>query len=180
MGTKKLHQMVHIALMATVLCVISPIALPVGISPVPVSLCSLAVCLFSCILPVHAAVTGTAVYLLIGLVGLPVFALGQGGIGVLLGPTGGYLIGYLFLSGICAYFSRKKTAGLRFFGMLLGTAVLYLFGTLWYCAVCGVSFAAGGAVCVLPYLPGDGIKLLLAMVFAPLVQNALRRSGVKI
>ncbi len=177
MQKQRLHRLVRTALLAAVLCILGPIAIPIGVSPVPLTLLSFAICLFACLFPVSECVTAVLIYLSLGLVGLPVFSFGQGGFGMLFRPTGGYLVGYLLLAGIGAYFAQKKKRGLLPIGLLFGTAALYLCGTVWYCAVCGTSFFVGITVCVFPYLPGDLCKILLALLLTPILQKALQRSG---
>ena len=86
------------ALMAAVLCIAGPLALAIPFSPVPISLATMAVCFSACILGWKSGTLSVLIYLLIGLCGLPVFSGFSGGVAKLAGPTGGYLVGYLFLS----------------------------------------------------------------------------------
>ena len=87
--------MVRTALFSGILCVLAPVALPVPGSPVPLSLATFAVYLTGMILGTKQGVLSVLVYLFLGTVGLPVFSGFSGGIGILLGPTGGYLLGYI-------------------------------------------------------------------------------------
>ena len=106
---------------------------------------------------------GTAaciVYLLLGAVGLPVFSGFQGGLGVLLGPTGGYLWGFAALC-LC-YWALKKPVG-DLVAMILGLLLCYVCGTVWYAVIYGGNFWAIVLKCVVPYLVPDGLKLFLAM-----------------
>ncbi len=93
----KLQKMVFAALLAALLAVLSPFVIPVGL--VPITLATFVVFLTGALLPPLYAVASIGVYLLIGLVGLPVFSGFVGGPGVLFGPTGGFLIGYFCLAG---------------------------------------------------------------------------------
>ena len=106
------------------------------------------------------------VYLLLGMAGLPVFSGFTGGFGKLAGPTGGYLIGFIFMAVISGFF----------IDMVLGTGVCYLFGTSWLSHQLGVSFTAGLASGVIPYLPGDAAKILFALV----IGSRLRREIVRL
>ena len=108
------------------------------------------------------------IYLVMGAVGLPVFSGFRGGLGVLLGVTGGYIWGFL-LAGLVywlltALLGSGFRAGLGATG--LGMAVCYTCGTVWYLHVYGGSFWSVFSVCVLPYLIPDGIKIALAISLA--------------
>ena len=105
------------------------------------------------------------IYLVMGAVGLPVFSGFRGGLGVLLGVTGGYIWGF-FLAGL-VYWAVTAILGHRFRirlgAMILSMAVCYLCGTFWYQQVYGGSLWAVISVCVLPYLIPDGVKIALAI-----------------
>ena len=106
---------------------------------------------------------GTAacvVYLLLGVIGLPVFSGFQGGLGVLLGPTGGYLWGFLVLC-LCYWLLKKPLGDLS--AMILGLAACYACGTAWFYFAYGGNFWAVLLKCVVPYLIPDGAKLFLAL-----------------
>ena len=108
------------------------------------------------------------IYLVMGAVGLPVFSGFRGGLGVLLGVTGGYIWGF-FLAGL-VYWAVTAIFGQRFRSrlgaMILAMAVCYLCGTCWYQQVYGGSLWAVISVCVLPYLIPDGVKIALAISLA--------------
>lgn len=118
------------------------------------------------------------VYLLLGAIGVPVFAGFKGGIGALFGATGGYLLGFL-LSGLFVWFAEKRFGdSLPVFiaAMIVGLLLCYAFGTAWFVVVYtrangAISFGKALAMCVLPFLPFDAIKLALAAV----IREALRR-----
>ena len=171
----KLFRLTLTSAFAALICVTAPLSVPVG--PVPVSLATLSVMFAGTVLgPLHGT-AATAVYLLLGMAGLPVFAGFRGGIGVLAGPTGGYLAGYLPLCAICGIYAvaaariRKsgkprspgagRAAGAVLFvaACVAGTAVLYTLGTVWFCVVTGSGAKAALSVCVLPFLPGDALKI---------------------
>lgn len=167
------------ALMAALLCVTGPLSLPIPISPVPLSLATMAVCLSACILGWKLGTMSVLIYLLMGFCGLPVFSNFSGGPAKLAGPTGGYLLGYLFLALIAGwFFSRFSHPALRMAGMILGTAVCYLFGTLWLCFQAGLSLKQGLVMGVIPYIPGDLVKMLLVLYLGPAINKRLRSSGI--
>lgn len=169
-----------IGLMAAVLCILGPLALPIPVSPVPISMGSFAVYLTAYILGLKKGTVSLCIYLLLGLVGLPVFTGFSGGIGKVLGPTGGYLVGYIFMTLICGFFvDRWKTNyGLIFLGMILGTLALYLFGTLWLAKLANMSFIAALGVGVIPFIPGDLAKIVITMLVAAPVRKCLWKAGI--
>ncbi|MCI8937526.1 MAG: biotin transporter BioY [Lachnospiraceae bacterium] len=177
MNTKNLAL---IGLMSAVLCILGPISLPIPISPVPISLGMLGVYLTVYILGMKKGTISVCIYLLLGLVGLPVFTAFGSGIGKVLGPTGGYLLGYIFIALIFGFFIDKwKTNQVFIFlGMILGTAVCYLLGTAWLAKQGGMSFAAALAAGVLPFIPGDLAKIVLTMLVAAPVRGALWKAGI--
>ncbi|MDO4614688.1 MAG: biotin transporter BioY [Lachnospiraceae bacterium] len=165
MNTRKIT---YTALGAAVICVLAPLAVPVG--QVPISMATFAVMLMAALLGKSMGTAAALVYMLLGAAGLPVFASYKAGISVLLGPTGGYVIGYLFLAW-CTGFGSEKGKWQLVAGMIGGTAILYLFGTVWFVLVTGMDVMGALAVCVIPFLIGDALKM--AAVFA--LQNALFR-----
>lgn len=169
---------VRIAILAALECVIAPFAIPLGANLAPITLFTLVVYLFSYCLTPFETTMGTFIYILLGAVGLPVFSGAQGGLGKLFGPTGGYIFGYLFLAVICAFSTKlfPKNRLLQIVGMVIGTAVLYLFGTIWFTIVYKTDFLSALLMCVLPYLLGDALKIAVAVVFGPMVRNVLLRA----
>ncbi|MBO6154835.1 MAG: biotin transporter BioY [Lachnospiraceae bacterium] len=178
MKKTNVYQMATCAIMAALLCVLAPLALPIG--PVPISLATLVVYLAAYILEPKWSVVSVAVYLLLGLVGLPVFSGGKAGVGTLVGPTGGYLIGYLFLALISGIFIHKVGNGiaLSVVGMIIATAVLYLFGTVWFVKMMDTDVAYAMSVCVLPFIPGDIIKIVAATLLGKAVTKALNKADL--
>ena len=178
------------AVMAAVMCVLAPISIPIG--PVSITGGTLAIYLTVYLLGGVWGAASTLVYLLVGMVGLPVFSNYMGGINRLAGPTGGYLIGYLpmaLLAGAVVEFSLRKfkvqgSTGtaialvLQFLGMVAATATLYAFGTAWYCLQAGVELQAALAACVIPFIPCDLIKMAVALVVGVPVRRGLERAGL--
>ena len=173
------------ALFAALMCIFGPITIPIG--PIPVSLLNFMICLCACVLGWRGCTISTAVYLLLGLVGLPVFSGGTGGLAKLAGPTGGFLIGYLFVAiigGFGAEYFRRRTAGMRrpvFTGLslILATAVLYLFGTVWFVIEAQAAFAYALSVCVLPFVLLDLAKIIVAVLLGDIIYKALVKAGVR-
>ncbi len=166
------------ALMAALICLCSPLSIYIG--PIPITLCTFAVYLAGAVLGPRRGTLAVALFLLIGMAGIPVFTGFTGGFQKLAGVTGGYLIGYL----PCAWLSgmgvpRGGEAGGKWrlpLMMALGTAVLYALGTAWFMAQSGNALAPSLAMCVLPFLPGDSIKIIAASALSRPLRRALYRA----
>ena len=173
--------------MAAIMCVIAPISIPIG--PISITGGTLAIYLTADLLGGRWGLAATVVYLMVGFAGLPVFSNYMGGAQRLIGPTGGYLVGYLpmvYLAGqvvelTLARFNKEDQAAmlaLQYLGMAAATAVLYAFGTAWYCIQAGVGLGAALAACVLPFIPLDLAKAALALAIGVPVRQSLERSGL--
>ena len=172
----------YMALMAVLIAVCSWISIQ---TVVPFTLQTFAV---FCALELLGGARGTiavAVYLLLGAVGVPVFAGFTGGLGILLGSTGGYLLGFVLTGLVYWLFERLgRSLWLRVAALLLGLALCYAFGTLWFIEVYS---RANGALsvmtalgwCVLPFLVPDGLKLLLALLLSARLKPLLKLDEAK-
>ena len=167
-------QMTVTALMTAITCILAPMALPIPISPVPISLTNLVIFFMAYILGMKLSVASYVLYLLLGTVGLPVFSGFSGGVGKLLGPTGGYLIGFIFLAAIAGFFDDHSNY-MHVVGMIIGMALCYIFGTAWLAGQLGMSFVAALGVGVIPYLPGDTAKIIIAIIAGPQIRKAVSR-----
>lgn len=169
-------EMAITAAMTAILCILGPWAIAIPVSPVPITLCSMGIYFVLCVLGGKLGTVSVLLYVLLGAAGVPVFTNFSGGIGKLLGPTGGYIIGYLFLALIGGFFLSRfpEKLALRILGFLLGTIVLYLFGTLWLMFQLSLSFPEALLTGVIPYIPGDLVKFILAFSVATPVQKRLR------
>ena len=170
------RDLVLMGLMAALLAVCSWISVP---APVPFTLQTFAVFLTLLMLPAGKGTLTILAYLLLGAAGLPVFSGFRGGIAALLGPTGGYLTGFLLTGLCCAAAERlgvRSTAG-KLPVLAAGLLLCYGAGTIWFVRTytggeMTVSRALG--LCVWPFLLPDAGKLLLAAVIAGRVRKALR------
>lgn len=169
--------MALIAVMTAVTCVLAPLSIPIG--PVPISLTNLAIYFGLYILGTKKETLSYIIYLLIGFVGVPVFSGFTGGAGKLLGPTGGYLIGFIPLAIISGIFIDKSDAKTlpSVIGMILGTASCYTLGTIWFCIQADYEVIPALMLCVIPFLPGDAIKIAIAAFFGPQIRRALKKLG---
>ena len=176
--TDKIHNLVNIALMAAIICVLSPWSIPIG--PVPITLGLAAVLLAVYLLGTLKGTAATCIYLLIGLVGLPVFSGFSGGASKLAGPTGGYLIGYIPMALIAGFFIHRfyKNVILQYLGMALSLAVLYIFGTAWLCLSASMTVSAACAMAVWPFIPFDLIKLAVVIALGRVLRSQLVKAGL--
>ena len=160
MQRNKIQSLTLTALMAAILCITGPLVIPMGV--VPMSLTNMVIYLAIILLGKKKATISVAIYLLIGFVGLPVFAGFTGGAGKLLGPTGGYLIGYLVLCQIAGIVLEKKEK-LKVVALILGTISLYLIGTIWLMIQSKMNFVSAISVGVLPFMVFDILKIVIAV-----------------
>ena len=166
----KTYDMVYIAVFAVLIAICSWISIP---TTVPFTLQTFAVFMAVGVLGGKRGSLSVLIYILLGAVGIPVFAGFSGGFGILLGSTGGYIIGFLFSAllmwGMEALLGKKTwVLGLS---MVLGLIVCYAIGTVWFMAVYTknsgpVGLAAVLSWCVIPFIIPDLIKIALALVLS--------------
>ncbi len=171
----KHKNLVLTAIMAAVICIVSPFSLPFG--AIPLSFSTFAVILISCISPPKHSVAAVIIYILIGAAGLPVFSGFIGGFQQIAGLTGGYIIGYIpcafSVSFLTARFERSKLV--YPLSMAMGIAACYLCGTAWYSFQTDTKFSASLAVCVLPFIVGDIIKIAAASAIGVILKTRLKK-----
>ncbi len=151
----------HTTLFIAMIAAFSWVSIP--FIPVPVTLQTLAVLLTGTIMKRYAGIP-IALYVLLGAIGLPIFHNGTAGAGVLLGPTGGYLIGFIpaaILVGLC-YEQASETVQIA--GLALGTGVIYLCGLSWLIISVPMTVPAAITAGMIPFLPGDCIKAAAAFL----------------
>ncbi|MBQ8974216.1 MAG: biotin transporter BioY [Oscillospiraceae bacterium] len=170
-----IYNMVTCALMAALLCILCPMTIHIG--PIPISLINFLVFLTVILLGGKWALVSYAVFFLLGLVGLPVFSGYSGGLAKIAGPTGGYIVGYFLTIPVTALFmshsSDKVGIALTAVGMILGMAIAYVFGTVWYSIITSTGFVASLAVCVAPFVLIDLAKIAVALVLGMTVRSRL-------
>ena len=176
-GIKALD-MVYISIGAALIAICSWISIPTS---VPFTLQTFAVFLVLLLLGGKRGTIATLVYVLLGAVGLPVFAGFSGGIGILLGNTGGYILGFLFIGLIYILFTRffKKNTVIKVTALVLGLAVCYAFGTAWFMHVYTQNSGEAGLIavlgwCVFPFIIPDLLKLSLAVVIARRIEPVIK------
>lgn len=154
------------ALIAAVTGILSLISLPLAFSSVPVTGQTLGVMLAGMLLTPAQAGLAMLTYLLLGVAGAPVFAGGSGGLSIFAGPTGGYLLGFLPAAVVIAWVRGKGKWPLMAVATVVGLLTYYLPGTLWLSKVTGASLGVSLSLGFLPYLPGDILKAVIAILAA--------------
>jgi biotin transport system substrate-specific component len=170
----QLRMMVYASLFAALTAVGAFLAIPIG--PVPIVLQNMFVFLAGLLLGGRWGLASVGVYLLAGACGLPVFAGGLGGISRFIGPTGGYLIGYLPAVFLIGTMSQKVNPRIisDVLAMICGTLVLYACGISWLKIVTGMSPAKALALGMYPFLIGDALKIAAAAVIGKALRPVLR------
>lgn len=158
-----IHTLSRAALMTAITCVCSVVAIPLPISPAPVTLALFAVVFCGMLLSPGGAVLSQVGYLFLGCVGLPVFSGFSSGVGVLFGPTGGYLLMYPVLALLVSLGAGQGNFRRTILGIAGGMVCCYGVGTLWMALVMKLPFSAAFFAAVVPFLLPDGGKILLAV-----------------
>ena len=147
---------------------------------IPFTLQTFAVAFVGALLGWKKGTAAVAVYVLMGLVGVPVFSGFKSGVVALAGPTGGYIVGFVFLAlfpalaNLLPITKTAKRCAISYLFMVIGLAVCYAFGTGWFVVMykCSVGYAL--MLCVVPYLAADFVKLALAALLAVRLQKYLK------
>lgn len=166
--------MIYAAMFGAVTAVGAFIIIP--LPPVPITLQTLFTALSGSLLGGSLGALSQVIYVLLGIIGLPVFAGGKAGLGVLFGPTGGYLIGFIVGSYIIGKLIEiKKDAGIFLIAiaMIIGFLVLYAIGVLHLSVVGKLSFAKAVSVGMIPFLIGDAVKIVVATFVTLKLRNRI-------
>jgi len=179
MRNQKTKTLVLIGMMTAITCILGPLSIAIPISPVPISLTTLAIYFTAALLGLKNGTISYLVYLMLGFIGLPVFSNFSAGPAKLLGPTGGYLIGFIFLALVTGYFADrfKDQRSMYILGMLIGTMITYAFGTGWLALQADLTFKAALFAGVIPYIPGDTVKIAVAAFYGPIIKKRIIENG---
>lgn len=175
---RAVHNVVLVLVGTALIALSARAAIPLPFSPVPVTLQTFTVLLAGLLFGSRLGALTLLVYLAEGLVGLPVFAFGLGGPAAFLGPTGGYLVGFVFAAAVAGWLAEHgwdRRRHTTFLAMLIGNLVIYLFGVAWLSHLLPLRDALVQGV--LPFLPGDLAKIAMAVAAVPASWTVLRRFG---
>lgn len=164
------------AMFTALTMVLGPLVIVLPFTPIPISLAMIPIYLCGALLPKQNAFTAMVVYLLLGTAGLPVFSQFRSGLGVLLGPTGGFLLAYPVMAFLIALLLEKLpdhkfySLPIAFFPALL---LCYAFGFLMFMAISHVSAAKALTLTVFPFIPLDIVKIAFSAAVAMALKKAL-------
>ncbi|MGN0533539.1 MAG: biotin transporter BioY [Eubacterium sp.] len=170
-SNSKIKDIVFIGISAALIAVCSWISIP--LPTVPITLQTMGVCLIAGLLGLKKGTLATVIYIALGAIGVPVFSGFTGGVGIILGQTGGYIIGFIFTALIVGFASDKFKGRLLplILSMIIGILVCYAFGTAWFAVVYAKSNQPAPLLtilgwCVFPFLLPDAVKVAVAAVLA--------------
>lgn len=166
----KTKNAVMCAFFTAIICITAPFGIVIGMVPVTFTLFSLALTAF--VAGSKNAFKATAVYILIGVAGMPVFSGFKSGLSAFVGPTGGFIFSYIFIAlilGKCAKTKSKAKLALLCAAALL---VCYVCGTVGYMIFADCSVYTALTLCVIPFIPFDIVKLVIAYIVAESIKKA--------
>ncbi len=171
--TSKTITLTKVAIMSALLCAICPIIIPLGI--VPISLATLFIMIFTYIFGSRMCMLSIIIYILLGAIGIPVFSGYTGGIHILIGPTGGYILGYLLMCLISGTLIKHLGANMIFttISFICGNLALYCIGTIYLSIINNLSYSNAILTGVVPFIIPDLIKIILASIMAPRLKSRL-------
>lgn len=182
MSSRKMKEISLIALFSAIIVVCSFITIPAAI---PFTLQTFAVFLCLNILGGKKGIISILIYIFLGVIGLPVFSGFNGGIGVLLNVTGGYIIGFIFSALtfwlITSLFNKKPKKTVNLIASFMGLIVCYIFGTLWYILLFikngeAISFISAFTICVLPFIIPDILKIVLSVALSERINKFITKN----
>jgi len=168
----------YIAFFTALIAVLAQISIPLP-GGVPLTLQTFAVPLAGLVLGSKKGTIASLIYVLLGAVGVPVFANFSGGPGIVLGMTGGFILSFpvmAFLSGLGANKSVKSP--LLWLWLIIGAAANYAVGTVWFMVIADSSLYAALAACVIPFIPTAILKIILAGFFGTMLRGVLRKADL--
>lgn len=161
----KIRNLTISAVFTALICIIAPFTIPIG--PIPISLATFMVYLCAGVLGAKRGTLAVIVYIALGAVGLPVFSGLEGGLQKIAGVTGGYIIGYIPCAFVIGLMTDKiKGKWVYPISMVIGTALCYAVGLIWFMYQTKMNLWSAILVCVLPFLVGDCIKIVCASILA--------------
>ena len=169
-GNRRVALAVAVVIFSLLTALGARMAVPLGLTPVPMTLQTLFVLLAGVLLGPVAGASSQLLYLALGGLGVPVFAMGGAGLPWLLGPTGGYLMAFPLAAALSGWIAGREGRPVRTAaGLLAGTAMIFAVGAAWLSVVTELHSGGLFAAAVLPFLPGAAIKIAIGVVVARLV-----------
>lgn len=175
---KASRRIVFTALFAALIAVCGFISIPIPGTPIPIVLQNMLVVLTGLMLGPVWGVAATVLFLVSGALGLPVFSGGTGGIARLMGPTGGFLYGYALATLVSGLIAQRPKYGTKtpvwrlVLATVLGFVVMYIPGVLHFLRVMDKPISQTMTLCVIPYIPGDAVKIVVAVLLSTKLRTA--------
>lgn len=154
---KNNYALVKMSIFLSLICVCSLVVIPIPY--IPITLQTVSIFFVALIFNKKDVLTIISMYLILGCVGFPVFAGGKGGIHILFGPTGGFLIGFLVSSYLVSYFNSKNMN--IFLNLIFGNCILYLCGIVWFMVIMNKGLLITLKIVVFPFILGDILKMIM-------------------
>ena len=170
LNTKNL---VIISLLSSILCILSPFT--INISVIPFSISTLIIMIYAIVFDIHISFFSVLIYIILGVVGLPVFSGGTGGVQKLLSPSGGFIIGYIFLCLIIAVlYDDKYNFFIKYLILLFGNIIMYFIGCVHFMYMTNSSIKTTLITCVVPFIITDNLKIILAIFMSHRIQHIIK------
>ncbi len=171
---------IYCALFTALIIIGGYISIPIPVGPVPIVLADFFVMITGLFLGYKYGLISTTLYLALGALGLPVFAGGGAGLAVLVGPTGGFLFGYLLVTASIGFITTKRKPGIvtNLIALVIGNVLLYLVGVPWLKVQMNLSWAAALAAGLTPFIIGIVIKIVAASALGRVLLPRFRETLV--
>lgn len=166
--TTNLRMSVYCALFTALIIIGAYISIPIPVGPVPIVLADFFVMLSGLFLGGKYGLLSVALYLALGILGMPVFSSGASGFAFLFGPTGGFLLGYLLLVASIGFLTDKLKPSFTtdLIGIMMGNVLLYALGITWLRITLDISWASATVIGLIPFIPGTIIKVIVALIIS--------------
>ena len=179
MDNKKLSisEMCQIASFVAIIIVCAQISIPMPYG-VPMTLQTFAILLAGVVLGPKGGAIATLVYMLLGAIGIPVFTAFTGGLGIIFGRTGGFILAFPFVALAAGIGGRRKSVFGLILWLLIGTIILFIGGLLMFSFVTSSSLVASFTLVVVPFIPTEIIKIVMVVLLGKVIKKAFFRSGI--
>lgn len=169
----KIKKLVIISLLSSILCILSP--LTINISIIPFSITTLLIMIYAIVFDISISTFSVMIYIILGIVGLPVFSGGVGGVQKILSPSGGFIIGYIFLCLIISVlYNEKYNLFIKYLILLLANIIMYFIGCVHFMYITNSNINTAIMTCVIPFIITDNIKIILAILLSRRIKNTIK------
>lgn len=160
---KKIKSILLCAIFASLTAVFSTISVPLPFTPIPINLAIISVFLSGGLLGTKLGSTSQLIYIILRIMGIPIFSGILGGIGLIYSPTGGYVISYVICAGIVGLIieKSKQNIPIYFLSMIIGLIICYMCGTLWFMIITKSNFINAFILCISPFIISDILKIII-------------------